>query len=47
MWTRGGALAESGRLSPIPLEFAPLDRVNEVYERMKRGAIPGRAVIRS
>jgi len=40
------ALAESGRLSPIPLEFAPLDRINEVYERMKRGAIAGRAVIR-
>ncbi len=40
------ALAESGRLSPIPLEFESLDRINEVYARMKKGQIAGRAVIR-
>jgi D-arabinose 1-dehydrogenase-like Zn-dependent alcohol dehydrogenase len=40
------ALAESGRLSPIPLEFEPLDRINEVYARVKHGQVAGRAVIR-
>lgn len=40
------ALAESGRLSPIQLEFESLDRINEVYARMKKGQIAGRAVIR-
>ena len=40
------ALAESGRLSSIPLEFDPLDRINEVYARVKRGEVAGRAVIR-
>ena len=40
------ALAESGRLSPIPLEFQSLDRINDVYARMKKGQIAGRAVIR-
>lgn len=40
------ALAESGRLSPIPLEFEPLDRINEVYARVKRGDVAGRVVIR-
>ena len=40
------ALAESGRLSPIPLEFESLDRINDVYARMKKGQIAGRAVIR-
>jgi len=39
------ALAESGRLSPIPLEFEPLDRINDVYARLKKGQIAGRAVI--
>ena len=39
------ALAESGRLTPIPLEFWPLDRINEVYERVKHGQVAGRAVI--
>ena len=29
------ALAESGRLTPIPLEFWPLEKINEVYERLK------------
>jgi alcohol dehydrogenase, propanol-preferring len=39
------ALAESGRLTPIPIEVSPLDRINDVYMRLKRGAIAGRAVI--
>jgi len=39
------ALAESERLSPIPLEFESLDRINEVYARMKKGQIAGRAVM--
>ena len=39
------ALAESGRLTPIPLECWPLDRINEVYERVKHGQVAGRAVI--
>jgi len=38
-------LAESGRLPPIPLEFWPLDKINEVYRRMKQGEVAGRAVI--
>lgn len=40
------ALAESGRLSPIALEFAPLDRINDVYARVKAGKAAGRVVIR-
>jgi propanol-preferring alcohol dehydrogenase len=39
------ALAEAGRLSLIPLEFEPLDRINEVYARLKRGEVDGRVVI--
>lgn len=39
------ALAESGRLTPIPLEFWPLDRINEVYERLQQGQVAGRAVL--
>jgi propanol-preferring alcohol dehydrogenase len=39
------ALAESGQLTSIPIETAPLDRINEVYARLKRGEVPGRAVI--
>jgi len=39
------ALAESGRLTPIALEVAPLDRINDVYRRLKQGEIAGRAVI--
>lgn len=40
------AMAESGRLSPIPLEFEPLDRINDVYARVKAGRTAGRIVIR-
>jgi propanol-preferring alcohol dehydrogenase len=39
------ALAESGRLTPIHLESVPLDAINSVYDRLKRGAIEGRVVI--
>jgi len=39
------ALAESGQLTPIPIEVAPLDRINDVYTRLKQGEVRGRAVI--
>jgi propanol-preferring alcohol dehydrogenase len=39
------ALAEMGALTSIPIERAPLDQINDVYARLKRGAIEGRAVI--
>ena len=39
------ALAESGRLTTIPIEVAPLEGINDVYRRLKRGEIAGRAVI--
>ena len=39
------ALAERGKLQPIPIERAPLERINEIYARLKRGEIQGRAVI--
>jgi len=39
------ALAESGRLTPIALEHAPRDQINEVYRRVKRGQVQGRIVM--
>lgn len=39
------ALAESGRLTSIPLTYHPLDQINDVYAMVKRGAVEGRAVI--
>jgi propanol-preferring alcohol dehydrogenase len=39
------ALAESGRLTMIPIEVAPLQKINDVYGRLKRGDLEGRAVI--
>lgn len=39
------ALAESGRLSSIPLEFEPLDRINDAYTRVKHGDVGGRIII--
>jgi len=39
------ALAESGRLTPIPLEFAPLEQIHDIYTRVKRGEVQGRVVI--
>lgn len=40
------ALAETGHLTSIPIELAPFERINDVYARLKRGEIQGRAVIR-
>jgi D-arabinose 1-dehydrogenase-like Zn-dependent alcohol dehydrogenase len=39
------AMADDGRLTPIPLEFEPLANINDVYERVKSGRVKGRAVI--
>lgn len=39
------ALAESGALTPIPTEFAPIEAVNDVYRRLKDGTVEGRVVI--
>lgn len=39
------ALAESGRLTPIQLEFYRLDQIDEVYRKLKEGKIAGRAVV--
>ena len=39
------SLAESGRLTPIPLEFSPLAKINDVCQRVKHGQVAGRAVI--
>jgi propanol-preferring alcohol dehydrogenase len=39
------ALAEGGLLTPIDLQFEPLDRINQVHEHLKAGKIPGRVVI--
>lgn len=39
------ALAESGQLTSIPIELAPLERINDVYARLKRGEVQGRVVI--
>lgn len=39
------ALAESGRLPLIPVERAPLDAINDVFARLKKGQVPGRVVI--
>lgn len=39
------ALAESGRLTPIPTEFYPLEQINAVAQKLKAGQIKGRAVI--
>jgi propanol-preferring alcohol dehydrogenase len=39
------AMADDGRLTPIPLEFEPLDHINHVYERVKGGRVEGRAVL--
>ena len=39
------ALTEGGRLTPIPLEFWPLEKINEVSERVKHGQVAGRAVL--
>ncbi len=39
------ALAESGRLTPIQTEYAPLEAINDVATRLRKGEVPGRVVI--
>jgi propanol-preferring alcohol dehydrogenase len=39
------ALVEAGRLTPIPTELAPLEKINDIHARLERGEISGRAVI--
>ncbi|MBI5947992.1 MAG: NAD(P)-dependent alcohol dehydrogenase [Chloroflexi bacterium] len=39
------ALAESGLLTPIEVEYATLDRINEVCQRLERGEVKGRVVV--
>jgi propanol-preferring alcohol dehydrogenase len=39
------ALVEEGRLALGDSETAPLEEINEVYARLKRGAIKGRVII--
>lgn len=39
------ALVEHGRLDPIPMEFAPLESINDVLARVRRGDVEGRIVI--
>lgn len=39
------ALAESGRLTPIPVETSTLEDINDVYARLKQGKVAGRVVI--
>jgi len=40
-----GRLRACSLARPIPLEFEPLDRINDVYERVKAGRVEGRAVL--
>lgn len=39
------ALVESGRLEPLPVEYAPLEAINDVHDRLKRGEVASRVVI--
>jgi alcohol dehydrogenase, propanol-preferring len=39
------ALVEEGRLALGDSEIAPLERINDVYTRLKRGDVRGRAII--
>jgi D-arabinose 1-dehydrogenase-like Zn-dependent alcohol dehydrogenase len=39
------ALVENGRLTSIPTEFAPLETINDVYDRLKAGKVEGRIVM--
>ena len=39
------SLAESGRLTSIALEYEPLENINKVHDRLKRGEVSGRVVI--
>ena len=39
------ALVEDGRLALGQAETAPLDQINNVYARLKRGDVRGRVII--
>jgi propanol-preferring alcohol dehydrogenase len=39
------ALAESGRLALAHAETAPLDQINQIYDRLKHGEVPGRVIM--
>jgi alcohol dehydrogenase, propanol-preferring len=39
------AMSETGQLTSIPLEFAGLEEINDVYHRLEEGKVQGRAVI--
>jgi alcohol dehydrogenase, propanol-preferring len=39
------ALFEAGRVALNETEYAPLERINEVYQRLKRGEVKGRVVL--
>jgi propanol-preferring alcohol dehydrogenase len=39
------AMADDGRLTPIALAFEPLDRINEVHDRLESGKAEGRLVV--
>lgn len=39
------ALAENGKLALTHVDYVPLARINEAYDRVKRGAVEGRIVI--
>jgi hypothetical protein len=38
-------MADDGRLTPIPLAFEPLDRINDVHDRLESGKVEGRLVL--
>ena len=38
-------MADDGRLTSIPLEFEPLERINDVRHRLEQGQVKGRAVM--
>ena len=39
------AMAEDGRLTPIALAFEPLERINQVHDRLESGKAEGRLVV--
>jgi alcohol dehydrogenase, propanol-preferring len=39
------ALVQNGRLAPLPVDYAPLDQIGDVYQRVKRGQVDSRIVI--
>jgi propanol-preferring alcohol dehydrogenase len=39
------ALAETGLLTLDPVEYHPLEAINDIYHRLEHGEIPGRAVL--